>query len=124
MRILLDTHIALWWISDSPKLTSEDRQLIADPANEIYVSAASAWEVEIKRGLGKIVIADDWKDVIDRNGFAWLDVKSWHTDLLRQLPDIHKDPFDRMLVAQAKGENLRLISHDSKVNDYLRSADL
>ena len=120
MGILLDTHIALWWISDSPKLTTEDRRLIADPANTIYVSAASAWEVEIKRGLGKIVIADDWKDVIDRNGFTWLDVKPWHTDLLRQLPDIHKDPFDRMIVAQAKGENLRLISHDSKVNDYLK----
>lgn len=120
MRILLDTHVALWWIADSPKLTGEDRRLIADPANEIYVSAASAWEVEIKRGLGKIVIADDWKDVIDRNGFLWLDIKPCHADLLRQLPGIHKDPFDRMLVAQAKGEGLCLISHDSKVNDYLK----
>ena len=120
MRILLDTHVALWWIADSPKLTGEDRRLIADPANEIYVSAASAWEVEIKRGLGKIVIADDWKGVIDRNGFVWLDVKPRHTDLLRNLPDIHKDPFDRMLVAQAKDESLFLISHDSKVNDYLK----
>ena len=117
MRILIDAHILLWCLEDSPKLTVAARQLIEDPDNEIYVSKATAWEIEIKRMLGKLTIADDFMERIDE-GFCWLPIELRHIKELRALPSIHRDPFDRMLVAQAKCESMTLLSHDDDLPQY------
>lgn len=117
MRILIDTHILLWCLEDSPKLTAAARQLIEDPDNEIYVSKATAWEIEIKRMLGKLMIADDFMERIEE-GFSWLSIELRHIKELRTLASIHRDPFDRMLVAQAKCESMTLLSHDDTLPQY------
>ena len=117
MRILIDTHILLWCLEDSPKLTAAARRLIEDPDNEIYVSKATAWEIEIKRMLGKLTIADDFVERIEE-GFSWLSIELRHIKELRTLPSIHRDPFDRMLVAQAKCELMTLLSHDDTLPQY------
>ena len=117
MRILIDTHILLWCLEDSPKLTAVARRLIEDPDNEIYVSKATAWEIEIKRMLGKLTIADDFMERIEE-GFSWLPIELRHIKELRTLPSIHRDPFDRMLVAQAQVEGLCLLTHDGKLPPY------
>lgn len=118
MVILLDTHILLWWLSDDKKLKKAERQLIVSLDTVVYVSAASAWEIEIKRGLGRINLPSDWTAHIEQQGFLWLPISWKHTQQLSLLPDIHRDPFDRMLVAQAKAEQLRLISYDESVRQY------
>lgn len=118
MRILLDTCVMLWWIGDSPELTQEERSLILDPENSIYVSTASAWEIEIKRKIHKLDLPDEWKDFVEDTGFNWLYVRPIHTEGIRGLPDIHRDPFDRMIVAQAKTEGLFVLTHDAKVKAY------
>jgi len=118
MRILLDTCVVLWWMADSSDLTQRERALIADESNEIFVSTASAWEIEIKRKQGKLALPDDWKTAVVASDFSWLNVTPRHTDFLRNLPDIHRDPFDRMLVAQSKAENLTVLTHDAKVAAY------
>ena len=117
MRILIDTHVLLWCLEDSPKLTAAARRLIEDPDNEIYVSKATAWEIEIKRMLGKLTIADDFMERIEE-GFSWLSIELRHIKELRTLPPIHRDPFDRMLVAQAKCESMTLLSHDDILPQY------
>ena len=117
MRILIDTHILLWCLEDSPKLTAVARRLIEDPDNEIYVSKATAWEIEIKRMLGKLTIADDFMERIEE-GFSWLPIELRHIKELRTLASIHRDPFDRMLVAQAKCESMTLLSHDDDLPQY------
>ena len=117
MRILIDTHILLWCLEDSPKLTAAARRLIEDPDNEIYVSKATAWEIEIKRMLGKLTIADDFMERIEE-GFSWLSIELRHIKELRALSSIHRDPFDRMLVAQAKCESMALLSHDDILSQY------
>lgn len=118
MVILLDTHILLWWLNDDKKLKKPERQLIASLDAVVYVSAASAWEIEIKRGLGKIDLPNDWPAHIEEQGFVWLPISWKHAQQLSLLPDIHRDPFDRMLVAQAKSEQLTLISYDKSVRQY------
>ena len=122
MRLLLDTHVFLWWIEDDSRLPSDARKKISDFGNEVFVSAASAWEIEIKAAIGKLQIDPQWKEHVEGNGFAWLPITPLHTEFLRGLPPIHRDPFDRMLVAQSRCEGLELLSFDSKVNAYLESA--
>ena len=117
MRILIDTHVLLWCLDDSPKLTAAARRLVEDPDNEIYVSKATAWEIEIKRMLGKLTIADDFMERIEE-GFSWLSIELRHIKELRTLASIHRDPFDRMLVAQAKCEAMTLLSHDDTLLQY------
>lgn len=119
MRILLDTHVFLWWVRDDPRLDAPARDLISNYANEIFVSAVSAWEIEIKAALGKLKISPDWKRLVAENGFQWLPVLPRHTEGLRDLPPIHRDPFDRMLVAQARTAHLALLTRDPKVQAYL-----
>jgi PIN domain nuclease of toxin-antitoxin system len=118
MVILLDTHILLWWLGDDKKLKKAERQLIASLDNVVYVSSATAWEIEIKRGLGKIGLPSDWAARVEEEGFLWLPITWQHTQQLSALPTIHRDPFDRMLVAQAKAEHLTLISYDESVRQY------
>ena len=117
MRILIDTHILLWCLEDSPKLTAAARRLIEDPDNEIYVSKATAWEIEIKRMLGKLTISDDFMERVEE-GFSWLSIELRHIKELHTLTPIHRDPFDRMLVAQAKCESMILLSHDDTLPQY------
>jgi len=111
-RLLVDTHVLLWWLADDPALTDTARASIADPANEPLVSAASVWEIAIKRALGKLSAPDDLPDVIASEGFAWLPVEARHAWEVRALPFHHRDPFDRLLVAQARADSLPVVTGD------------
>lgn len=118
MRILLDTHIYLWWLEDSPALSKSARQII-ESAEIVYVSSASIWEAVIKIGLNRLdVEAEDLVAGIKESGFVELPVKAEHALSLLQLNNYHKDPFDRILVAQAISEPLHLLSSDSVLAQY------
>lgn len=118
MRLILDTHILLWWWDDSPRLTQGLRDLIADPAHEVLVSAVSIAEIAVKKAIGRLTIRDDFADGIERDGFAQLPLTASHGGRLTSLPLLHRDPFDRMLVAQAQVEGATLITVDSMVRQY------
>jgi PIN domain nuclease of toxin-antitoxin system len=127
VRLLLDTHIALWAITDSPKLPKQVRELISMPATEVYVSAASIWEIAIKHGLGRNnmpVSGDQASRYFTESGYVFLSVTAEHAAATETLPPIHADPFDRMLVAQALTEPLRLVTHDAAVARYSDSVML
>ena len=117
-RYLLDTHIILWWLYDDPKLSKVQRNIIQDSQNEIFVSSASVWEIEIKRNLGKLIVDDAYFKAIEDDGFIFLKIEPYHSLGLRELPDIHNDPFDRMLIAQAISEKMVLISRDAQIKRY------
>jgi PIN domain nuclease of toxin-antitoxin system len=118
MRLLLDTHVFLWAVADSPSLTSEARRTIAN-ADEVYVSAASIWEVAIKAGLGKIQVdIGQLAGAIGASGFVELPVTVAHAASVSGLPHHHRDPFDRMLVAQAMTEPLVLLTADAMLSQY------
>jgi PIN domain nuclease of toxin-antitoxin system len=124
MRILLDTHIYLWWLEDHPKLSTQARTLIAD-ATEVYVSSASIWEASIKAGIGKLdVDVDALVAEIARSGFSELQVSARHAAAVRSLPDIHNDPFDRILIVQAICEPLRFLTHDGKLKGYSQLVEI
>ena len=121
MRLLLDTHIALWAIADSPRLSTNARGLILDPANSIYVSTASVWEITIKHMLGKgdmPVSGTQAAAYFHAAGYVELPIVNAHIALLESLPPHHADAFDRLLVAQALAEPLRLLTHDDKLRAY------
>ncbi len=118
MRLLLDTHAYLWWLADDPKLGAEAREGLADPAAIVYVSAASVWEIAIKRQLGKLELEGDPVEEIWSNGFVELPMTARHADRAGRLPRHHDDPFDRMLIAQAELEHLTLVSRDAAFEDY------
>ena len=120
MRVLLDTHIALWAVTGSGKLTPEAVKAILD-ADEVFVSAASVWEIAIKRSLDKSkmpITSAKALQAFQDAGYRVLEVKAAHAVQVEQLPRIHKDPFDRMLVAQALCEPLTLITRDAVVAQY------
>ena len=121
MRLLLDTHIALWALVDSPRLPARARLLILAPDNEVIVSAASVWEIAIKHGLAKRnmpVSGAEAKSWFTRAGYTLLPVTADHAALAEELPPHHADPFDRILVAQALDEPMRLVTHDPTVARY------
>lgn len=117
MRLLLDTHVLLWWLADE-ELTSEARALIADPANVVAVSAASAWEISIKKALGKLAAPDDLEQQILVCDFTPLPISISHAMTAGQLPRHHDDPFDRMLIAQARVEQMAVVTRDKRFGDY------
>ncbi|WP_432262611.1 type II toxin-antitoxin system VapC family toxin [Cupriavidus sp. TMH.W2] len=118
MRLLLDTHVYLWSVMDDRKLTKAARKLILD-ADDVYVSSASIWEASIKAGLGKLdVDVNLLVSEIEASGFSELPVRAVHAAMVRDLPDIHRDPFDRILVAQALSEPLRLVTSDGHLSKY------
>ena len=122
MRALLDTHAFLWWIADSRRLSETARRAIADDADTIFVSAASAWEITTKHRIGKLAQAEavalDVTGAIAGQGFEELAITVDDAARAGQLPGIHRDPFDRMLIAQALARNLPIVSVDRTFDGY------
>lgn len=122
MRALLDTHALLWWLLDSPSLTKPGRKIIAERKNAVVVSAASAWEIATKVRLGKLPgaeeVAAEFSGIMAREGFELLSISADHAIRAGGLPGFHRDPFDRMLIAQAQAENLPLISNEAAFDQY------
>lgn len=117
MRLLLDTHVVLWWLSDEPTLDEQDKQLI-DVEPDVYVSVATLWETAIKQALGKISQPADLLERIRGAGFGELPISAEHAIAAGRLPPIHRDPFDRMLVAQARCAGLTLMTRDPEIRKY------
>ena len=118
MRVLLDTHILLWWLAGDPSLPVEAATVIAQPETEVIVSAASAWEIAFKKAAGRLAAPDDLPDALAANGFGTLAITTGHALLAGALPPHHTDPFDRMLIAQAQMERLTLVSVDRRFSGY------
>ena len=122
MRVLLDTHALLWYTLADPQLSSVARTLILDPANEILISPASYWEIAIKVSIGKLPLHrpyEDFMDVcLDQYKFVILPVEPRHTAALIAMPFHHKDPFDRLLIAQCLVEGIPIVSADRAFDPY------
>jgi PIN domain nuclease of toxin-antitoxin system len=118
MRLLLDTHVLLWCLSAPNEIRAETRDKLQDPDNVVLVSTVSAWEMEIKRALGKLRAPGDLEEQLRRRRFTELPLHLWHVRALRDLPRLHRDPFDRMLVAQAVADDLGLVSRDTRLQRY------
>lgn len=117
-RLLLDTHALLWWLADDPRLGESARALIADATNQVFISAASAWEISIKTALGKLDAPSDLDNVVEEEGFDKLSISFFHGQRAGALPNIHRDPFDRMLIAQAQAEGMDIITADETIPEY------
>ena len=122
MQSLLNTHTLLWWLSDDPALTKSARKIIAETKNVVFVSVASAWEIAAKMRLGKLPtavdLAADFAGHLQREGFQTLAISAEDAIRAGLLPGPHKDPFDRMLIAQAQAENMPIISNESMFDAY------
>ena len=118
MNLLLDTHVIIWWLNNSPKLSSVHRDHIQNLQNICYISSATIWEISIKSQLGKITIPINYIDELKKQGFIELPIRWHHSDYIRTLPNIHRDPFDRLLIAQAITENMIVLSNDEFVRRY------
>ena len=119
MNLLLDTHVFLWAVDDNPNLSIAAREAIINGQNIVYVSAATAWEISIKRAIGKLKIPEtDYLDELRLHRFTPLSITTEHALAVENLPPIHKDPFDRMLVAQAQFEKLTLVTRDHRIAEY------
>jgi PIN domain nuclease of toxin-antitoxin system len=117
VRLLLDTHALLWWLAGEG-LTTDARDAIADPVNLVMVSAASAWEISVKKALGKLAAPDDLEHQVQAGGFVPLPISIGHGIAAGQLARHHEDPFDRMLIAQAFAEGLTIVTRDKRFDDY------
>jgi PIN domain nuclease of toxin-antitoxin system len=115
---LVDTHILLWWLADDPNLPASAADAIAEGETEVFVSAASVWEIAIKKVAGRLDAPDDLLEVIEANDFEELSMTSAHALAAGQLPRHHADPFDRMLIAQAHAENLTVVTVDARFTAY------
>ena len=118
MKLLLDTHAALWYLSDDARLGDGAREHLDDETNQVLLSAAVVWEVAIKRSLGKLEAPDDYLQLLLGAGVQPLPVTLAHAAAVEALPQHHRDPFDRMLVVQALGEQAALVSHDAVLHPY------
>lgn len=117
MRLLLDTNAFVWWTGDDERLGPDARALISDPDNEIFVSAATAWEISIKRAQGKLVFGDV-ENTVEDNRFRPLPIELAHGIAAGELPAHHRDPFDRVLIAQAQHESLTVVTADGAFSRY------
>jgi len=117
LRLLLDTHVLLWWLQGSD-LSELAVEAVASPENAVFVSAATAWEVSIKSALGKLTVDGDLLHGIDESGFEHLPITLRHAAAAGGLPRHHRDPFDRMLVAQAGAEGLTIVTRDQRLAAY------
>lgn len=118
MNLLLDAHAVLWWLSDDPALSDEARAAIADPENTVFLSAVVVWEIRIKQSIGKLDLPNDFGVVLNRQPFTELPVTVDHAHTIAELPAVHRDPFDRMLVAQAMVEHMAIVTRDESIADY------
>lgn len=117
-RLLLDTHVFLWWLVNDPQLGDKTKEIIAEIRNDVFVSAATSWEISIKKAICKLIVPDDIEAIVEDEGFEKLSIDFHHGQLAGQLPDFHKDPFDRMLIAQAQTEGLLLVTSDVLIPKY------
>lgn len=119
MNYLLDTHAFIWWLEDSTELSATARKVISNPENRIFMSHASLWELAIKISIGRLVFPlASIETELQQNGFEMLAIKTSHIICSATLPEHHRDPFDRMLVAQSQIENITLITFDKQVQAY------
>lgn len=119
MNLLLDTHVFLWAVDNSPELSSAARAAIVDGGNVVFVSAATAWEIAIKRAIGKLATPEgDYLEELRVHRFTPLSITTEHALAVEKLPAHHKDPFDRMLIAQAQEEHLTIITRDQRLGLY------
>ena len=122
MKILLDTHALLWLITDNRQLSKTAKEIFLDQKNRLFFSITSLWEICIKMSLGKISLKNGWlktiQDEMKANAVNWLPVEIEHCAKLTKLPFHHRDPFDRMLIAQAIVEDMLLLSRDTRLSDY------
>ena len=114
---LLDSHVALWWLADEP-ISERASAAIAAPAHQVLVSTATTWDIAIKQALDKIRVDEDYLDVLVDLGVELLAIEPPHIRAVRGLPHHHRDPFDRMLVAQAQVERLTLVTRDERLSRY------
>lgn len=116
--LLADTHVLLWWRADDARLSAPAREAMADPENELFFSAGSIWEMAIKEAAGKLDVPDDFVATMADRGFAELPITARHGLVAGGLPPHHRDPFDRMLVAQARAERLAVVTGDARIAAY------
>jgi PIN domain nuclease of toxin-antitoxin system len=122
MKVLLDTHCFLWLVTGDDRLSETARVIFLNPDNRLFFSAASFWEICVKKNLGKIVLQNGWLETIQNemtvNTIEYLQIEIPHCFKVTELPFHHRDPFDRMLVAQAMVEDMQLLSSDSRLSAY------
>lgn len=118
MNLLIDTHVALWWFDDPMQLSTDARAAIGDIKNRVYISAATAWEIAIKRGLGKLKAPADLQAAMRANFFEPLAISLDDALRVESLPMHHRDPFDRLLIAQSFERRLTLVSRDAEFGKY------
>lgn len=122
MRALLDTHAFLWWVTDDSRLSSSAQRIITEPSNTLFLSAASAWEIVIKVRLGKLTLPDAPEIYIpnrlELNRFESLPIQIVHALQVTNLPDLHRDPFDRIIIAQSQVEKMPIVTVDSRITQY------
>ena len=117
-RLLLDTHAFVWWLSDVSRLAAGTRAAIADPRNDVFVSAITGWEITVKRAKGRMTAPDNLTALIEEKGFKHLPLTFEHAEQAGNLPAHHRDPFDRFLIAQAQTEGLVLVTRDARIPLY------
>ena len=117
-RLLLDTHTLLWWLTEPRRLEEATHEAISEPSNDVFVSAVSGWEIALKSNLGKLEVPDNLYSTIDDQGFEYLPIAFVHGVEAGSLPLHHRDPFDRLLVAQARLEDLVLVTRDERIIQY------
>ena len=118
MKLLLDTHAALWFLAGDDRLGDNARRQLTDDANRVLLSAAVVWEIAVKRALGKLTVPDEYLSLLLDAGVQPLPVSLAHAAAVEQLPSHHRDPFDRMLVSQARLEGAALVSRDEALRPY------
>lgn len=117
-RLLLDTHTFLWWLANNALLGKKAKAAIQDGRNQVYISAASTWEASIKKALGKLHCPEDLENIVEDERFLKLPISLYHGEMAGQLPPHHRDPFDRMLIAQALAEGLTIVTADVHIPRY------
>ena len=118
VRLLLDTHVLLWSLAEPQKLATRARNALEDVRNDVFVSAVTAWEVSVKRTKGRMTAPDNLAEVIEECGFIHLPLNFHHAGQAAGLPPLHRDPFDRLLIAQAQIEGLILVTRDARIPLY------
>ena len=118
MTLLLDTHVLLWWLGDAPELSARGRRLLSEPSHVLFVSAASIWEMRIKQSLGKLRLPGNFASVLANQAMEPLAITQVHAHRIEKLPPIHRDPFDRLLIAQAECEGLTIVTRDPVFGRY------